>query len=72
MSHTQEYLESRIKALKEDIERHTTHLGLIKLLPNTDTTVQEQEIEEYERRRDRDQHMLDQRLVELASMQISE
>ncbi|MDM8346028.1 hypothetical protein P8H26_11575 [Pseudochrobactrum sp. sp1633] len=72
MSHSREYLESRVEALKLDIERHKKHLELIKLLPNTDSTTQKQEISEYERRRDRDQHMLDQRHEELASLQKSE
>jgi hypothetical protein len=72
MSNIREFLESRIKALKENVERHKQHLKLIKRLPDTDPTAQEQEINEYERRRDRDQRMLDQRREELASLQRSE
>ncbi|MGU3575784.1 hypothetical protein ACLBWZ_09640 [Brucellaceae bacterium C25G] len=72
MSHIRDFLESRIKALKEDIERHKAHLELIKQHPHNDPYVHEQEVNEYERRRDLDQKMLDQRLEELALMQMSE
>ncbi|GEM_PF-3793865 len=67
MSSISEFLESRIKALKKNVERHNQHLKLIKRLPDTDPTAHEQEVKEYERRRD-----LDQRLQELALIQLSE
>jgi hypothetical protein len=38
MSNIREFLESRIKALKENVERHKQHLKLIKRLPDTDPT----------------------------------
>ncbi|GAA0603398.1 hypothetical protein [Paenochrobactrum glaciei] len=72
MSHIREYLESRIKALKEDVERHTQHLELIKRHPNPDPKTYEQEREEYERRRDLDQQKLNLTLQELSLMQLSE
>lgn len=72
MSHIREYLESRIKALKEDVERHTQHLELIKRHPNPDPITYEQERSEYERRRDLDQEKLDLTLQELSLMQLSE
>ncbi|MGU3576787.1 hypothetical protein ACLBWZ_14735 [Brucellaceae bacterium C25G] len=70
MSHIREYLESRVKALKEDIERHKQHLELIKSNPNPDPSVHAQEIAEYERRRDMDQQMLDERFKALALLQM--
>lgn len=72
MPHIREYLESRIKALKEDVERHTQHLELIKRHPNPDPKTYEQERSEYERRRDLDQQKLDLTLQELSLMQLSE
>ncbi|MGQ5719068.1 hypothetical protein [Pseudochrobactrum asaccharolyticum] len=72
MSSISEFLESRIKALKKNVERHNQHLKLIKRLPDTDPTAHEQEVKEYERRRDLDQNLLDQRLQELALIQLSE
>ncbi|MFK4826024.1 hypothetical protein ACI0FM_14730 [Paenochrobactrum sp. BZR 588] len=79
MSHIREYLESRIKALKEDVERHTQHLELIKRHPNPDPKTYEQEREEYEkereeyeRRRDLDQQKLDRTIRELAITQLIE
>lgn len=69
MSHIREHLENRIKALKEDIERHKQHLELIKRFPNPEPADHEQEIAEYERRRDMDQRMLDERFKALALLQ---
>lgn len=66
MSHIREYLESRIKMLKEDVERHKQHLALIKRLPHDNPALHEQEVHEYERRRDLDQQLLGQKYGELA------
>lgn len=70
MSNIREFLESRIEALKASIERHNQHLELIQRLPNPDADLNTEEVEEYERRRDLDQTLLDRKINELAALAI--
>ena len=70
MSSIHEYLESRIQALRANIERHHQHLELIQRLPNPDADLNTEEVEEYLRRRDLDQTLLDRRINELAALAV--
>ncbi|MEN5298806.1 hypothetical protein ABE530_10685 [Brucella sp. TWI559] len=70
MSNIREFLESRIEALRANIERHHQHLDLIERLPNPNADIHAEEVEEYERRRDLDQTLLDRRINELAALAV--
>ncbi|MCL7998219.1 hypothetical protein M8994_08200 [Brucella sp. 21LCYQ03] len=70
MSHIREFLESRIEALKANVERHRDHIDLIKRLPDPDADMHSEEVREYERRQNLDQTLLDRRINELAALAI--